>query len=118
MTPSLEQYPIAASWIKAKGSLRLSLATHNVRSFSTDPLVDVYIEATKKIKADIIGICETRRSREIFAKWRTGDEVFLGKAFDKEARTGGVGFIVRKNAIPFVKGCTIVSPRIVYDCTT
>ena len=42
-------------------------------------------------------------------KCRTGIEVFLGKAFESDAGTGGVGFILRKDAVPSVNSC--ISPR-------
>ncbi len=42
----------------------LYVATHNTRTMSTDYQLQAYIEATAKIKADVIGICETRRKEE------------------------------------------------------
>ena len=49
------------------------------------------------------------------SKWRTGDEVLLWKAFENEERTGEVGFngfTVRKNSLPLVNSCTIISPPV------
>ncbi|KHN71238.1 Craniofacial development protein 2, partial [Toxocara canis] len=89
----------------------LYVATHNTRTMSSDCQIQAYVEATAKIKADVIGICETRRSEELTAEWHTGDQVFLGKAFCNRPRTGGVGLIVRKQAVHLIESCSILSPR-------
>ena len=88
------------------------IASHNTRTMSSDALIDVYLETTEKLKADIIGICETRRTNDLVAEWHNGDQVFLGKAFDNRSRKGGVGFIVRKNFVNLVKSCDFISPRV------
>ena len=79
---------------------------------SSDALIDVYIQTTEKLKADIIGICETRRRNDRVAEWHNGDQVFLGKAFDNRSRTGGVGFIVKKAFVNLIKSCDLISPRV------
>ena len=79
---------------------------------SSDPKIDTYLDVTANIKADVIGVCETRRSDDLVAEWHTGDQVFLGRAFDSRARNGGVGFIVRKRMVKNIKSCDLKSPRI------
>ncbi|KHN77754.1 Craniofacial development protein 2, partial [Toxocara canis] len=65
-----------------------------------------------KIKADVIGLRETRRAKEVFAKWFSGEEVMLGKAAENTPRTGGVGFIVKAALVPLIISCDILSPRV------
>uniref|UniRef100_A0A0M3IBR5 Interleukin-12 subunit alpha n=1 Tax=Ascaris lumbricoides TaxID=6252 RepID=A0A0M3IBR5_ASCLU len=47
------------------------LASHNVRTLSSDPKVDTYLDVMANIKADVTGICETRRSNDVVAEWHT-----------------------------------------------
>ncbi|MFH4984074.1 hypothetical protein AB6A40_010783 [Gnathostoma spinigerum] len=65
----------------------------------------------RKIKIDIVGICETRRHADLTAQWWNGDQVYLRKAQGNQARTGGVGFIIRKRAVPFFVSFDTVSLR-------
>ncbi|XP_034628411.1 craniofacial development protein 2-like [Trachemys scripta elegans] len=37
---------------------------------------------------------------------------FLGRSFDNKARTGGIGFIVKKEKVPRIVSCDIISPWI------
>ncbi|KAK6009704.1 hypothetical protein OSTOST_25346 [Ostertagia ostertagi] len=48
----------------ANGTVKIYIACHNVRTLSSDALTDVYIQETRKIKADVIGVSETRRNEE------------------------------------------------------
>ena len=91
---------------------KVFIASHNVRTLSSDAKIDIYLDVTASIKADVIGICETRRSDDLVAEWHTGDQVFLGKAFNNRTRNGGVGFIVKKRMVKNIKSCDLKSPRI------
>uniref|UniRef100_A0A0M3IEP0 Endo/exonuclease/phosphatase domain-containing protein n=1 Tax=Ascaris lumbricoides TaxID=6252 RepID=A0A0M3IEP0_ASCLU len=74
------------------------LALYNVRTLSSGRKIDTYLVVTANIKADVIGICETRSSSDLVAEWHMGDQVFLDNAFDCRTRNGGAGFIVRKES--------------------
>ena len=103
----------AGQRVKNNGRVhKFFIASHNVRTLSSDPKIDVYLDVTANIKADVTGICETRKSDDLVAEWQTGDQVFLGRAFDNRTRNGGVGFIVRKKMVKHIKSCDLRSPRI------
>ncbi|MFH4975726.1 hypothetical protein AB6A40_002435 [Gnathostoma spinigerum] len=91
--------------------MKIFVDTYNIRTMSAGAFIDVYINEMRRIKADIVGICETRRHAELTAWWWKEDQVYLGKGQGNQARVGGVGFIVRKRAVPFIVSCDIVSPR-------
>ncbi|XGW03528.1 hypothetical protein V3C99_015033 [Haemonchus contortus] len=97
---------------KDHGRIRIHIASHNVRTLSTDSLLDIYLQQMEKIKADIVGVCETRRARAVSAKWLSGEEILLGEGADNVSRTGGVGFIVKAKMAPYVISCDIQSPRV------
>ncbi|XGW11656.1 hypothetical protein V3C99_012831, partial [Haemonchus contortus] len=97
---------------KDHGRIRIHIASHNVRTLSTDSLLDIYLQQIEKIKADIVGVCETRRARAVSAKWSSGEEILLGEGADNVSRTGGVGFIVKAKMAPYVISCDIQSPRV------
>ncbi|KAK6026459.1 hypothetical protein OSTOST_07586 [Ostertagia ostertagi] len=40
----------------ANGTVKIYIACHNVRTLSSDALTDVYIQETRKVKADVIGV--------------------------------------------------------------
>ncbi|KAK6022081.1 endonuclease/exonuclease/phosphatase family protein [Ostertagia ostertagi] len=90
----------------------MHIASHNVRTLSTDSLLDVYLQQLEKIKADIIGVCETRRARAVSARWTSGEEILLGEGANNVPRTGGVGFIIKAKMVPYIISCDIISPRV------
>ncbi|KAK6016030.1 endonuclease/exonuclease/phosphatase family protein, partial [Ostertagia ostertagi] len=96
---------------KDYGRIKMHIASHNVRTLSTDSLLDVYLQQLEKIKADIIGVCETRRARAVSARWTSGEEILLGEGANNVPRTGGVGFIIKAKMVPYIISCDIISPR-------
>lgn len=58
------------------------VASHRNGSLSSDVLVDTCLDVRSKIEGDVIGICETRQREEHIARWHTGDQAFLGEAFE------------------------------------
>uniref|UniRef100_A0A7I4XW49 1-acyl-sn-glycerol-3-phosphate acyltransferase n=1 Tax=Haemonchus contortus TaxID=6289 RepID=A0A7I4XW49_HAECO len=64
------------------------------------------------MRADIVGVCETRRARAVSAKWRSGEVILLGDGGDNVFRIGRVGFIMKANMAPYVISCDIQSPRV------
>ncbi|KAK6032255.1 endonuclease/exonuclease/phosphatase family protein [Ostertagia ostertagi] len=97
---------------KDYGRIKMHIASHNVRTLSTDSLLDVYLQQLEKIKADIIGVCETRRARAVSARWTSGEEILLGEGANNVPRTGGVGFIIKAKMVPYIISCDIISPRV------
>ncbi|XGW33949.1 hypothetical protein V3C99_018019 [Haemonchus contortus] len=89
---------------RGHGRIRIHIASHNVRSLSTKSSLDIYLQQLDNIKADIVGVCETRRARAVSAKWSRGEEILVGKGADNVSRTGGVGFVKARMA-PYVITC-------------
>ncbi|VDK45141.1 unnamed protein product [Anisakis simplex] len=69
------------------------------------------MEESKKIKCDVLGLCETRRKEELNARWNDGSAVRLGKG-DGTRTIGGIGFIVSKEWASKIVSCNILSSRI------
>ncbi|EFO97547.1 hypothetical protein CRE_26029, partial [Caenorhabditis remanei] len=91
----------------------LRICTFNCRSVATDNRLAELLEETNRIKYDIIGLSETKRSAEVHMTNRDGTGVILGKRNDSSV-SGGVGFIINKSLMPKIKEIKIVSHRIGY----
>ncbi|EFO90111.1 hypothetical protein CRE_15162 [Caenorhabditis remanei] len=91
----------------------LRICTFNCRSVATDNRLAELLEETNRIKYDIIGLSETKRSAEVHMTNRDGTGVILGKR-NNSSVSGGVGFIINKSLMPKIKEIKIVNHRIGY----
>ncbi len=89
----------------------LAICTYNCRSLAGRTELTHLMEEKKKIKCDVLGLCETRRKEELHAKWNDGNAVRLGKG-DGTRTVGGVGFIISKEWAEKVVSCQLISSRI------
>lgn len=92
-------------------TLSLNIGTFNPKTLSKDHHIDFLIQQLNKVNMDIVAITETKRMKELNAQWHDGTQVFLGAAV-KNARQGGVGFIVRPSLTKHIISCTIISERV------
>ncbi|EFO97114.1 hypothetical protein CRE_30476 [Caenorhabditis remanei] len=91
----------------------LRICTFNCRSVATDNRLAELLEETNRIKYDIIGLSETKRSAKVHMTNRDGTGVILGKR-NNSSVSGGVGFIINKSLMPKIKEIKIVNHRIGY----
>ncbi|VDK49616.1 unnamed protein product, partial [Anisakis simplex] len=57
----------------------LAICTYNCRSLAGRTGLTHLMKELKKIKCDVLGLCETRRKEELNARWNDGSAVRLGK---------------------------------------
>ncbi|VDM30814.1 unnamed protein product [Toxocara canis] len=69
------------------------------------------MEEKKRIKCDVLGLCETRRKEELNARCEDGDAVTMGKGAGIRT-VGGIGFIISKEWADKVVSCNVTSSRI------
>lgn len=69
------------------------------------------MEASKRIRYDVLALQETKVKAENTRKTDEGDLIILGAKVDKK-NIGGVGFIVHRNLEPLVDSFNIISPRL------
>lgn len=69
------------------------------------------MEASKKIRYDVMALQETKVSTESTRRTNEGDLIVLGTKVDKK-NIGGVGFIVHRNIERFVESSNIINPRL------
>ena len=91
--------------------LDLSLGTYNCRGLSREDQLLYLMEELKKVNCDVLGICETRRRKELLAKWKDGSEIFLGCAAGQKS-VGGIGFIIRRKWSRNIISCRLLSARV------
>jgi hypothetical protein len=68
------------------------------------------MDEKRKIKCDILGLCETRRKKHLEAKWKDGSYITLGEGSGSRS-VGGIGFIVSSEWSSKVIECTLHSSR-------
>ena len=69
------------------------------------------MEASKKIRYDVLALQETKVKASTTRKTNEGDLIILGAKVDKK-NIGGVGFIVHRSLEPSVESSEIISPRL------
>jgi len=95
--------------ISKRGGGDLYICTHNVRTLHDNNRLDEYIEATKKIKWNVIGLAEIRRNYEYIGIYKKEHLLCHTKA---TAGCRGVGFLVHKDLINSVKEFKPISDRL------
>ncbi|XP_029636883.2 craniofacial development protein 2-like [Octopus sinensis] len=95
------------SWNRSK----LAICTYNCRSMAGWQELNHLMEERKKIRCDVLGLCETRWKTEASKRWQDGCIVRLGKA-EGVRSVGGIGFIVSKEWASRVASCHFISSRI------
>uniref|UniRef100_A0A914VNL8 Reverse transcriptase domain-containing protein n=1 Tax=Plectus sambesii TaxID=2011161 RepID=A0A914VNL8_9BILA len=91
--------------------LTLSIATFNARTVSRETDLANIIQEKSNIKCDILGLSETRRQKELHARWKDGSTVALGVG-EKQRRVGGIGFIVSQEWSKYIDHLDVSNPRI------
>ncbi|KHN85091.1 hypothetical protein Tcan_01251, partial [Toxocara canis] len=89
----------------------LVIYTYNCRSLARRTELTHLMEEKKRMKYDLLGLCETRRKEELNARWEDGNAVRLGKGAGIRT-VGGIGFIIGKDGADKVVSCNVTSSRI------
>ena len=97
-------------WVRTGCHWKLKICTYNARSLSSDDRVTEFEEEIARIKFDIIGISETRRTGEGCLTPNTSGHTFYYKGGDTYHRD--VGFIVNKSIACNVTRFKSVSDRL------
>uniref|UniRef100_A0A914W9X3 Endonuclease/exonuclease/phosphatase domain-containing protein n=1 Tax=Plectus sambesii TaxID=2011161 RepID=A0A914W9X3_9BILA len=91
--------------------LSLSIATFNAKTIARETDLAAIIEEKSHIACDILGLCETRRQKDLYAEWKDGSTVALGVGEDPR-NVGGIGFIVSKEWSKSINSLDVSRPRI------
>ena len=67
--------------------LGLIIRAYNVRSLTNNFMLNQLMDEKRKIKCDILGLCETRRNKHLEARWKDGSYNTLGE--DSGSRSVG-----------------------------
>uniref|UniRef100_A0A0K0DHE0 Endo/exonuclease/phosphatase domain-containing protein n=1 Tax=Angiostrongylus cantonensis TaxID=6313 RepID=A0A0K0DHE0_ANGCA len=70
----------------------VTICTYNASTLASESSIEDLLMQARKIKYDVIGLAETRRSHPLNAVYDTGEELFLGIC-DRRG-VGGVGVLV------------------------
>ena len=87
------------------------ISTFNARTLHKDADVDQLIGELDNVNAGIVAIQETRSKESKCKTWHSGHRVLIG-AREERSRSGGVGFIVPPEYLPYVSDMRAVSPRV------
>ncbi|XP_029641349.1 uncharacterized protein LOC115216288 [Octopus sinensis] len=90
---------------------KLAICTYNCRSLAGWQELNHLMEERKKIKCDVLGLCETCWKKKPSIRWQDGCTVRLGRA-EGARSVGGIGFIVSKEWASRVDSCQFISSRI------
>uniref|UniRef100_A0A914VF67 Endonuclease/exonuclease/phosphatase domain-containing protein n=1 Tax=Plectus sambesii TaxID=2011161 RepID=A0A914VF67_9BILA len=91
--------------------LSLSIATFNARTIARETDLAAIKEQKSHIACDILGLCETRWQKVLYAEWKDGLTVDLGVGEDPR-NVGGIGFIVSKEWSKSIGLLDVSRPRI------
>ena len=69
------------------------ICTYNAHKLASESSIEDLLMQASKIRDDIIGRAETRRSRASNAFYGTGEEMSLGRCINREV--GGVGVLIK-----------------------
>ena len=89
----------------------LQICTYNCRTVSSEANLATLMEASKKIRYDVLALQETKVKANNTKKTKEGDLIALGAKVDRK-NIGGVGFIIHRRITHLVDSIDLISPRI------
>lgn len=91
---------------------KILVATYNIQSMAKDEKLFELEEELTKIKWDIVGLSEIKRRGEQCLDLNSGNRLYY--TGNENETYGGVGFLIRKNLIPYITTYKSVSDRVAY----
>ena len=102
---------ITGTKMPSRKTVNLAVCTYNCRSLAKDNVLNHLMEERKKIKCDVLGLCEVRRKKALNTTWKDGCTMRLGRTNNARA-VGGIGFIVSKEWASKIVHYKIISHRV------